>query len=193
MIYPSFDLEEYNLIESDIGMFKLPTEIGEIKGAMPWRAFSLMLNRWYSHETLEQNNDIKVNIRSNEPTEDSSFISMVISFNKTEWNQLSDTYIKNLVSTAALEVCFQSKVRYCSGTRATFVYEYLEENKLLVIMSTSVFFNDFRVTTNAPCFNDEFENDIEDPMLNNMKIDIQKRLCMELVDVNFSIESFELH
>lgn len=194
------NLPQFELKEHDNGTMLIPSENGNLKIAATLRQF-LVHSRQYRPSFLrELAHTDGLNVRENDNADSDAqndatpfFFLQIIA--KPRANFLSSsaniTDTRDAVSQVLESLAGQSQVRYNRGNRAAWVAQGEFENhdeygdivKFNMLIGTSVFYNDYRVTLNFPGNDMEVENVVEE---------IYEQLVRNFSDLNFAVTEYQL-
>ena len=169
---------QYGIDESYSGEVVLPSEKGNKTIELSLRQFVQLARRAYSANTLELIQDSEgLKITEHQTMDDNEFDEVQPFFHFTLTFRPKSVDLKTFIESEeanrlfdrTLELVGRSSTRGVSGNRTAFVGEFNRQvtgNGLDVMVShvfvgTSVFFNDYRVTTNYPASQDETDAILE--------------------------------
>lgn len=175
---------QYGLDETYQGETVLPSEYGNIHTPMSLRQFIQLTRRAYSSQALENLEDsegLKLKVHNSSLgtyREDSDpFFHFTIAFKpkNDELKTFVESEKANLLFDRILKLIGNSSVRGVSGTRTAFLGEFnliktpsgVEVMLSHVFIGKSIFYNDYRVTTNYPSSKEE-ENQILEIIFNDL-------------------------
>lgn len=169
---------QYGIDEAYNGEVVLPSEKGNTHASMTLRQFVQLARRAYSAnalELLEDSESLKITehqtMDDNEFDEVAPFFHFTLTFRPKNGDLA--TFVQSPESDRLYEQILalvgRSSTRGVSGSRTAFVGEFnrkttasgLEVMVAHVFVGTSVFFNDYRVTTNFPASQDEADTILE--------------------------------
>ena len=161
-------IQSMSLAETDDGEVVLPSEIKTINFPSNLRQFIILSRRAYNKDALvalECTEDIKIAYRDNEDVP--PYFGLVLKFKPIHQtveefiDEEGDSFFDSLI-----QIVSSSSKRGISGKRAAFIREFrrladpslgeVMETKILI--STNIFFNDYRVTVGYPSSEDEIED-----------------------------------
>lgn len=169
---------QYGIDEAYSGEAVLPSEKGNTHTTMALRQFVQLARRAYSANALELLEDSEgLKITQHQTMDDNEFDEVQPFFHFTLTFRPKNGDLKAFVESPQadslyerlLELVGRSVTRGVAGTRTAFVGEFnrkithsgLEVMVSHVFVGTSVFFNDYRVTTNYPASQDEADTILE--------------------------------
>lgn len=141
-------LPEYKLKEDTQGKYILPSEkSGVAINKCFLRDFILLNHRLYGPNILEETKNIlEMKVKKHSLFEEEYFILEIsVESNDLITYQVKENLINNLLAEFSI-----SEEKGIKGQRAVFVSETLKEDKLIILISTTVLYNDFRCTTCYP-------------------------------------------
>jgi hypothetical protein len=156
----------YGLNENYTGEVTLPSENGNVKAELSLRHFVQLSRRAYSHTALENLVDSEgIILTKHETPDDVSdtvppffHIKLTIQPDNQTLTDFAESDYGNSFFDTLLELVGKSSVRRLSGNRIAFVGTFNKAVDAIIgevfvsdlFIGTSVFFNDYRVTTNFP-------------------------------------------
>lgn len=169
---------QYGIDETYAGEVVLPSEKGNTHVTMPLRQFVQLARRAYSANALaylEDDEGLKITehqtMDDNEYEEVQPFFHFSLTFrpNRISLKDFVESPDGDRLFDRILELVGRSNTRGISGSRTAFVGEFNRKttksgSEVMVsqiFVGTSVFFNDYRVTTNYPASQDEADKILE--------------------------------
>lgn len=169
---------QYGIDEAYKGEVVLPSEKGNTHVTMPLRQFVQLARRAYSANALAYlEHDEGLKITEHQTMDDNEFDEVEPFFHFSLTFRPNNVSLKDFVESSEgdrlfdriLELVGRSSARGISGSRTAFVGEFnrkvtqsgTEVMVSQVFVGTSVFFNDYRVTTNYPASQDEADKILE--------------------------------
>lgn len=194
MTQQQHDLDQFDMHSSDEGEMVIPSEVGNLSTPATLRQFMVLSSRLFSTESLEKNASIKLrynpSLDDDYPTENPEFlyVNLLAKPNDIQafTQQEGDKFFEKV-----LEIVGTSHLRGMRGKRGAFVgaFEkvtqgYTEMISSKILLSTTVFFNDYRATVGYPYTEVEMQDVIGE---------IYSRLQQEypLVQFELSYESLQ--
>lgn len=182
------NLEKFEMYADNDGEMVIPSEVGNMKTECNLRQFLIMSERQYSEYALSVLDDIKV--RVNPSAEDDAPALLYVNFLMKPEGDLKD-FIEEKGDEffdSLLKIAGYSDIRGLRGNRGAFIsyFQLVQENgmelwKSKILLSTSVFYNDYRVTTGFPFTDEECTAVLEDmySKLSNQFPEIEFELSWE--------------
>ncbi len=172
-----------NLFGHTSGFVRLPSETGQINTEMNFRDFMLLNQRLYCSEAIENNPnwDIKTTEHSELDIMDSTSLmvfDVAISFEDHDIHEFKESKDGETFFDELLMVASKSEKRGVRGKRAAMLTQFeLKQNdkgedelQAKLIISKTVWYNDYRATLNYPDVDNPMEvKDLENELLNRMR------------------------
>ena len=159
--------------ENEKGLVVLPSETnpgGMVIPVCNLRDYLLLLHRTYSYESLSNDSEMIIRDRHGLSTSDKEYVALQFMF-KSDQDINCEEFAINLSRVNIRGVSGYRAVMLCEPTeyKAPFVKNVFVCN---IVVSKSVFYNDYRVTTGFPSVHDmgQFIDDIK-MTIDNMSID----------------------
>ena len=192
------NLEQFEMYADNEGEMVIPSEVGNMKNECNLRQFLIMSERQYSESAVSVVNDIKVRVNSSAQCHDPSLLYVNFLMKpegdlKDFIEEKGDEFFDSL-----LKIAGYCDIRGVRGNRGAFVsyFQLVEENglelwKSKILLSTSVFYNDYRVTTGFPFTDKECTSVLEDMYgkLNNEFPDVEFELSWEKMNEDANVFS----
>lgn len=164
------NLEKFEMYADNDGEMVIPSEVGNMTTECTLRQFLIMSERQYCENAISVVDNIKSKINPSVDSEESPALLYVNFLMKPQGDlkdfmeEEGDEFFDSLIK--AVGYC---DIRGVRGNRGAFVsnFELFQENgtemwKSKILLSTSVFYNDYRVTTGFPFTDQECTSVLED-------------------------------
>lgn len=195
------NLEKFEMYADHEGEMVMPSEVGNMTTECNLRQFLIMSERQYSECAVSVIDDIKVKLNPSvsQVQEEAPSLLYVNFLMKPEGDlkdfieEKGDEFFESL-----LKIVGYCDIRGARGNRGAFVsyFQLVQENgmelwKSKILLSTSVFYNDYRVTTGFPFTDEECTSVLEDmySKLSNKFSEIEFELSWEKMNEDVDVFS----